>query len=175
MSIPVTAERIAPNAIRYEWTGTAPYVVWERGSVVLNESSLTEYVAQNLDGTTNPLPAIEVLDSTDTVAAQNQNYSPRVRMQWRGQADAELYLIQEYVDSTWTTRDAVIESGAGYYGYETDPYDHGDAPQWRILPQDSGQYQGTPISFTFNIVCNPLPPAVAYTYDSGTGLTVSAV
>lgn len=172
MPVTPTATRIAPSAVRYTWTGTAPYDVWLEGRRVLQQTSLTEYVAQTTDGSTNPLPAVEIFDDTDTGTPENQAYSPRVRMQWRGQADAALYIIEEYVDAAWTARATVVEDGRGYYGFEGRAHEDGDSVQWRVVPQDSGGYQGDPLAFTFSVVCNPRPPAVAYTYDSGTGLTV---
>lgn len=174
MPLTPTATRIAPSAVRYEWAGTAPFDVWLDGRKVMDQTSLTQYIAQTTDGTTNPLPAVEVHDATDTGTPQNQKYSPRVRIQWRGQADASIYLIQEYADAQWNTRTTALEDGRGYYSVETPRQADGDTIEWRVVPQDSGGYQGAPMEFTMMVVCNPYPPAVTYTYDSGTGLTVGA-
>lgn len=174
MPATVTATLIAPNAIRYTWTGTAPYDVWQEGALVLSGTTLTEYIAQTTDGSTNPLPAIEVRDADDTGTAQNKAYSPRVRMQWRGQADAAVYIIQQYTGGEWVSRATVNEDRTGYYAFETTAHDDGDSAQWRVVPQDSGGYEGEPLGFTFAVVCNPMPPAVEYSYSSGTGLTVEA-
>ena len=174
MPVTPTTTRIAPSAIKYTWTGTAPYDVWVDGRKALDQTSLTEYITQTTDGTTNPLPPVEIFDATDTGTPQNKKYSPRLRFQWRGQSDAAIYLIQEYAAAAWTTKATVLEDGRGYYSFETPRQEDGATIQWRVLPQDSAGYQGDPLPFSFTVVCNPYPPAVEYTYSSIAGLIVSA-
>ena len=169
MPITPTATRTGSYSVRYDWSGTAPFDVWRDGVKVLNQTDATTLTVQTTDGTTNPLPAVEILDSTDTDPAQSEVYSPRLRFQWRGQADASLYIVQQYTAGEWTTIQAVRESGIGYYCYDCLAQADGEDVQFRVLPQDSRGYQGLPISFTARVVCNPAPPAVAFTYDSGTG------
>ena len=93
MPVTPTATRLAPSAVLYSWTGTAPFDVWLDGRKVMDQTSLTDYIAQTTDGTTNPLPAIEIFDANDTGTPQSQQYTPRPTFQWRGQADAAIYLI----------------------------------------------------------------------------------
>lgn len=170
-----TTERLGSYAVKYSWSGTAPYDVYQDGKLVLDQTSLTQYIAQTTDGTTNPLPAIEILDDTDTVTADSILYSPRVRFQWRGQSDAVLYIVQEYVSGTWTARGSVNEDGRGYYDFETQALADDTTAQWRVLPQDNNGYQGEPLPFSFYVVRNPAPPAVTFSYSAGTSnLTVSA-
>ena len=175
MPLTPTATRTGANSVKYTWSGTAPYDVWQDGIKVLDQTTLTQYIAQTLDGSTNPLPAIEVLDDTDTTTAQSYRFSPRVTFQWRGQADALVYLIQEYVDAEWTTRAAAVETGDGYYQFTTAALDDVTTATWRVRPQDANGYSGDPVTLTHFMVRNPAPPAVSYSYSSGTGnLTVSA-
>jgi hypothetical protein len=173
MAITPTATRLGTYSVRYDWTGTGPYDVWLNGQRVLTSTTAETYTAQTTDGTTNPLPAIEVLEAGD--AAESDTYSPLLRMQWRGQSGASLYLVQQYVDSEWTTIGAVRENGTGYYAYTTTALTDGDTEQFRVRAQDSRGYQSEPVTFTHTVVCNPAPPVVSYTYDDNTGdLTVDA-
>lgn len=176
MPLTPTAERVGDYAVKYSWSGTAPFDVWLDGVLLLNQTSLTERVVQTIDGTTDPLPAVEILDDTDTETAESYRYSPLLRFQWRGQAGVTLYLIQEYSDAAWTTRAVAYENGQGYYTHTTTALADATAHQWRVLAQDENGYTGDALTITHTTVRNPAPPAVAYSYDEGTGnLTVSAL
>lgn len=176
MPLTPTATRTGRYSVTYTWSGTAPFNVWLDGINVLQNTTATTYTAQSTDGTTNPLPAIEVLDDTDTDAAQSQAYSPRVKFQWRGQADASLYIIEYFDDGEWTPIASVKESGIGYYSFESTAQGDGETVQFRVIAQDSRGYQSLPLTLSHTVVCNPAPPAVAYTYSAGTGLlTVAGV
>jgi hypothetical protein len=168
-----TIQRIGPRAWRYTWSGTAPFDVWIDGAKVLDQTTLLTYIAQG-DNSHTP-PALEIRDAADTGLPQSVTYSPIMRFQWRGQTDASLYIVQQYIGSTWTTQNAVRETGRGYYTYSTLAQDDGTLSQWRILPQDSRGYRGAAVTFSQTIIRNPPPPTVLYAYDEGTTtLTVSA-
>lgn len=174
MPVTPTATRTGSYAVRYEWMGTAPFDVWRDGRIVLEQTTATTYTAQTTDGTTAPLPAIEILDDTDTTIAQSRQYSPVVRFQWRGQSDASYYKIQQYVDSEWTAIGMVRESGAGYYSWASQPQTDGESVEFRVVPYDTRGYDGLPLPVTHTVVCNPSPPDVSYTYNAGTGLLTIA-
>ena len=170
MPITPTAIRTGSYSVKYDWSGTAPYDVWQDGVKVRNQTTSTTYTAQTTNGTTNPLPAIEITDSTDTDPAQSIQYSPLVKFQWRGQADASYYVVEQYIDSEWTALAMIKENGTGYYSYESTHQTDGITAEFRVLPTDSRAYQGLPLPITHTVVRNPVPPAVAYSYSAGTGL-----
>ena len=168
-----TAEKLGAYSVRYTWAGTSPFDVYVNGERVLNQTTDTTLVVQYPSEATPH--ACEVRDANDTGTAASVEYSPRLRLQWRGQADAQFYHIQKYVASVWTTQQIASETGKGYYNYTTTAQADDTTVQWRVMPQDSRGYQGTPVDFSFFVVRNPAPPAVAYSYAAGTGLlTVSA-
>ncbi len=176
MPLTPTATRIGSYSVQYAWSGTAPFNVWLDGANVLQDSTLTSYRAQTTDGTTNPLPAIEVLDSTDTEIAESRRYSPLVRIQWRGQNDAAFYIIEQNISASWTPLTMVREDGSGYYSFESTAQADGSTAEFRVIPYDSRGYDGIPVYITHSVVCNPSPPAIAYDYDDGTGdLTVEGI
>lgn len=173
MPIIPTAERLGRYSTRYTWSGDAPFRVWVNGELRLNLTDDTELIVQ-YPGEATP-HAIEVLDDNDTDPAESQAHSPRLRIQWRGQADASAYLVQRWDGSDWETRTPIGENGGGYYRYLTVPEVDGTEVQWRIVAQDAQGYQGAVLRHTQTVVCNPLPPSFADSYDSGTGLlTVEA-
>lgn len=172
MSIATTAERVGPYSVRYTWSGTAPYDVWVNGEKIADQTTDTEYVSESF-GSAVPV-AIEVTDADDVNPADSDRYSPRIRFQWRGQADAAFYLLQRYDGESWITKQIANETGKGYYTFTTVADADGDTPQWRVLSEDSRGYQSEVRSHSHTIVCNPTPPNVAFSYDEGTGLlTVS--
>lgn len=174
MPLTPTAERISSRTVKYTWSGDAPYDVWLDGTKVLSASDATQYIAQTTDGTTNPLPAIEVRDDNDSGLAQSEQYAPTFRLQWRGQTDAAIYIIQEYVSDNWTTRATAIETGAGYYNYTTRALPDNTSANWRVVPRDVNGYEGDPVYFTHTVVCNPAPPAVTFSYSGGNITAASA-
>ena len=164
-----TATRLGQYSVQYTWSGTSPYYVYQDGQLVLDATTATTYTAQTTDGTTNPLPAIEVHDSATAATIQSSVYSPLVRIQWRGQTDASYYLIEQYIDSEWTAMGRVRESGAGYYAYTTTAQEDGATVQLRVTPVDTRGYEGLATTFTHVVVCNPAPYPVTYSYNAGTG------
>jgi hypothetical protein len=174
MPLTPTATRTGTYAVRYDWTGTAPFDVWQDGIRVLSGTTLTTYTAQTTDGTSNPLPAVEITDVTDTALAESERFSPRVKFQWRGQSDASYYRIQQYLDSEWTSIGMVKENGTGYYSWESTAQTDGSSAQFRVVPYDTRGYDGLPLTITHAVVCNPAPPAVSYSYSAGTGLLTIA-
>lgn len=172
--IPI-AEQLAPNAVRYTWSGDAPFDVWLRGELVASQVSTTslivEYAGEDAE------PWIEVLDANDVDPAQSWQHSPRIRLQWRGQADAALYFIERNNGSTWEAKAVTVENARGYYSHVTLPEANGAMVQWRVRAEDARGYEGAAVlEHTQVVICVPETPAVSGAYDEGTGnLTVSAV
>jgi hypothetical protein len=165
-------QRIGPRSWRYTWSGTAPFDVWQDGAKVLVQTALLTYIVQGENNHTPP--ALEIRDADDTGLPDSVTYSPIMKLQWRGQADASLYIVQKYIDAAWTTQIAVRETGRGYYTFLTLPQDDGVLSQWRVIPQDERGYQGAAVTFSQTIIRNPPPPTVLYAYDEDTpALTVS--
>lgn len=173
MSLTPTAERLGTYAVRYTWSGTAPYAVWVNGEKLLNQTTLTEAIVQ-FPGESVP-HACEVRDANDSGSAESVVYSPRLRIQWRGQNDAEYYKVQTYTGGAWATQQVVREDGSGYYQFSTVAQTDGATVQWRVVPVDERGYSGAAIDFSQFVVRNPAPPDVTMTYAAGTGLlTVAA-
>ena len=173
MSLTPTAETVGAYSTRYTWSGTAPYDVYLNGDLYLDQTSATTAVIQ-YPGETVPY-AIEVRDATDSGLPESVKFSPNLRLQWRGQAGTDYYKIETYTGGEWVTQQIAKENGAGYYSFVTVAQGDATSPQWRVVPVDARKYEGDPVSFTQYIVRNPEPPAVAFSYDAGTGdLTVSA-
>jgi len=114
-------------------------------------------------------PALEVLDANDTTDAQNVTWTPRVTLQWRGSTDAHYYLVQESVDGAWVTRNYQLESGRGYYQYDSTALDDGESNDWRVVPYDLYDVAGSGLPYQFLVVRNPAPPRISMEYDQTTG------
>lgn len=170
-----TITRKGPTSWEYQWTGTGPYDAYIDGAKRLDQSTATSLIVQGDSATasTSTPPAVELRDITSTGSPQSVVYSPRRRIQWRGQSDAALYLIQRYVDAAWATQQVVQEDGRGYYTYTTIPLTDGTTEQWRIVPRDSRGYEGGTITITETIVANPPPPNVTLTYSGASTKTIT--
>jgi len=167
------AEIQGPYAVRYTWSGMAPFDVWMHGEKVIDQSDSAMFVAES------PLSpghaAIEVRDADSIGEPESLQFSPRLRLQWRGQRDAAYYLIQRYDGSAWETRQIAVETGRGYYRFSTTAEADGATVQWRVVAEDAEGNQGEVAGLTRMVVCNPVAAAVVGTYDDGTGdLTIAA-
>jgi len=168
---PPTAERLSDYATRYTWSGTAPYDVWLRGQRMAFQTTATVFVVEHYGE--DVAPWIEVLDATDTDPAESLANSPRLRLQWRGQTDANLYLIQRWDGADWETKAMQREDGRGYFSHWTTAEQDGTTPQWRVIAQDVRGYESEMIAWEQLIVCNPTAPLVDGSYAAG-DLTVEA-
>lgn len=173
MPLITTTEQVAATTVRYSWSGTAPYDVWLNGECLLRQTASTSFVVE-YDGESAE-PWIEVLDSTDVDPAQSELYSPRMRLQWRGQADAQHYAVQRFnVDTeAWDDAQFVAELGRGYCWTKTPPEADGATAPWRVVAMGSRGYESPVVAVGRVIVCNPRTPVVAGVYDALSGdLTV---
>jgi hypothetical protein len=119
--------------------------------------------------------AAELRDADSTGTAESVLYPPYLILQWRGDDDAESYLIQQYVDSAWSDIANVAEDNKGYYQYQTVALTDATTHQWRVLPVDHYGNEGTPVQFDMFLVRNPDTPSYAVTWDAGTNeIVVSA-
>lgn len=162
---------------KYTWTGTDPYDVYraDLGLIELTQTDLEEITLtgySTLSNTNLALddeepPPLEIIDSADTSTPECLTYPPFSVLQWRGNADASYYIVQQYVGSTWTTYgEPTVENGAGYYKVSTGPLADVTTHNWRVLPVDSEGNQGDPVTFEIFMVRNPAPPRITCTYSS---------
>lgn len=179
----------------YTYSGTAPFRLYSDGRYLLGQPTNDTQIV--LEGTrervglqrdwrdasftigtptdTEEPPPLEVLDANDTEDALNIQFPPRMRLQWRGNSDADFYQIEEQIDSVWTLKGVVKESGQGYYFYTTDALTDGTTYNYRVLPVDAAENEGTPITYSAAVVRNPAPPRISISYDSSSNtITASA-
>ena len=123
----------------FTWTGAGTFYVWLNG-VLLGEAEDGVYdFAQ--DGYYAAPPPLEITDDPDT--AQSQLYPPFATLQWREIDGATAYYVEEYVDSIWVGRRTLMAA------------------------LDARGNPGTPVAFTFALVCNPAPPEVVDAFAAG--------
>ncbi|MEN6536338.1 MAG: hypothetical protein ABFD89_21960 [Bryobacteraceae bacterium] len=154
------------------WTSTvgAPYRVYRDG-VLVSTQEATEFLVSVDDGDS---PLIEVLDA-DTVNPTDA-HPPNLILGWQRDADAVQYLIEEYSGGAWVARDRIVPvSGSEWLTYSTGTLADVTSHQWRIKPIDAAGNSGTVLAFTVLMVRYPDPPAVTFTYASGTAkITIAA-
>lgn len=169
--------KVGPAAWRYMWSGTSPYWVYRYGMALLQETTLTQLIVES----TNDYepPPIEVRESAEAESTIEQlNNPPYATLQWFMAANAQEYVVQQQVTeggvSTWKTLRVLFERGHGYYALATPVLDDVTTHTFRVVAVDA-QGNQNPINFSLFMTRNPDPPAVAMSYDAGTGLlTVSA-
>lgn len=116
---------------------------------------------------------IEILD--DATVAAGEVFPPTLTLGWHRVADANQYVIEEYVASVWTERARVDEVGSGYYMWSSRVLEDVTTHQFRVTPEDDNGISGTPIEFTALMARNPDRPSRVITYDDQTGkVTVAA-
>jgi len=166
----------ANAAVRYTWSGTAPFTAMARGVAVVQNNDQTSVILEHEDGQTHTQPVpIEVIDSTETdVALQQVLHPPNITLQFRGRRTNSYYKIELYVAALldWYNGGTIYEDGRGYYqltlsNTPTDNY------SFRVTPYDESGTAGEPLAFTIFHHTNPIPPELTYTYASGGGGVVT--
>lgn len=158
------------------WTSDvgAPYRVYRDGVIVSTQES-AEYYASVDDG---DVPVIEVLDA-DTESPSDA-HPPKILLGWQRDADAVWYLVEEYSGGEWTERARIVPASLpgvspAWLAYSTGTVADVTSHQWRVTPYDAAGNAGTALSFTTLMVRYPDPPAVTFSYDSGTAkVTIAA-
>jgi hypothetical protein len=110
------------------------------------------------------------------MAAQNEMYSPRVTIQWRGIQRSDSYVVERLTGSgssaVWEERRHINETGRGYYSFLSDPLEDAASHQFRVIALDYVGNESDPISFTMFMVRNPAPPVVSVSINSSGDLEV---
>jgi hypothetical protein len=161
-------EKLGPSAWRFAWTDTtAPYRIFLEGRLVI--TAPTNTVSLDLEDYPTYPPPIEVIDATmDDTDALSVSYPPYITLQWIGVAAAVVYRIEYYSGGTWIPVDTIDGGGEGYYTFETTKIDNNETAQWRIVPLDAQENEGTPLSFNFSVVGAPdSPELVSHEYSGG--------
>jgi hypothetical protein len=170
-SIAFTVERYGANVLRLSWstTGAAFYYVYIDGVLAAIVNRLWYQFSISRDEQVQ----VEVCDSSSDVPAVA--YPGNALLTWQGDTEAAYYLIQQYVGSAWTTVRTVQETGAPFYQYRSAFLDDCTTHQFRVVPVNTSEIQGTPKEFTFLVVRYPDAPSATYTYDSEDNLLSIAV
>lgn len=170
-SIDYTVSYYGTNVIRIDWTttGADDYYVYLDGVLAATVSRLWYQFTL----ATGEQVQIEVCDSSSDVPATA--YPGNALITWQRDSEASYYIVQQYVDSAWTTVRTVQDTGVPYYQYRSAFLDDCTTHQFRVVPVDANEIQGTPKEFTFLMVRYPDAPSATYTYDAENNLLSVAV
>lgn len=168
--------KLAYGVWRYDWTGTAPFRVFDYGtySFQIEATDETSYFVTS-DNNIEP-PPIEVFDSTETASvAVGETYPASIVIQWRGYSYADYYDVQKEVSpSTFETVYREPETGAGYYRYISQKeMEDVETVTYRVIVYDKSG-ESVNVDTTQIVIRNPSPPELTYTYNAGTGLLTIA-
>lgn len=156
--------KIGRQSWRYSWAATtAPYRVYLRGALIATTAAV-EYDIEEAGATDEP-PILEILDATEG-AAETVTYPHHAVLQWRGDETASIYRVQEYIESAWTTRETVLETGVGYYHYTTEQLADVSTHLWRVQAIDDYNNASAALAFSVRIARNPDAPDITVTYDA---------
>ena len=155
----------------FSWTAgpTDIFTVWLNG-IQIDTVTGDEYECK-LNGYVSGPPPLEIVDDADD--AENDLYPPFAVLQWREVSGAAAYLIEQYIDSAWTTKKTIMDKSTGYYWYRTAVLTNETEYQFRVSALNKVGNPGTPVAYTFEIEHNPAAPDVAYTIDGSNDLIVS--
>ena len=116
-------------------------------------------------------PFLEVLDSS--TAAPSLAFPGRVTIAWDGVTGAGSYRIEEYVSAAWTARQTITDRGEGAFLWASRWLEDCQTHQFRVVPIGTDENEGTPLSFSFEMVRHPNTPSVSYVLNGDRTLTIS--
>ena len=174
MAEPWTASLQANGIWLFLWDADSgeAFDVWLLGEL-LETVTGGEYECAVSGYDTEP-PPLEIVDDQSGVVADNEQYPPYAVLQWREVTGAFAYIVQQYKNGIWVDIKTIMDSSSGYYWFNTQTLTDGTTNQFRIYASDDIGNTGTPISFNFVIMCNPLRTSVTYEIDSNGDLVVGA-
>lgn len=155
----------------FAWTAGAsdPFDIYLDG-VLLDSVEGGSFEAE-VEGYDTAPPPLEIVE--EDADAESILYPPYALLQWRGLTGADAYVVEKYVSGDWQAMKTVMEVAAGYYTYRTRLIDDCEETSFRVTALDLRGNEGTPITFTFNVVRNPAPPDIEFTMTGG-DIVVSA-
>ena len=167
---------LGDGVFRVTWStdqgdGTVFYVYL--GGLFAFETQLTEWTFQTPAGGETAALHIEILD-------EEPGYDPevlpgRALLCWYGVDDVDYYTVEEYVDSSWTERQRIIDRGEGYFRWRSRILEDVTTHQFRVTATGDNGNDSTALSLTIFMVRVPDKPRVTYAYDDGTRkVTISA-
>jgi len=167
MAVTITDTRqIGPRTWTFTWASslTDPmFYVYRNGLLagITNHTSMSFEVAagERLD--------IEVFDDADAIPGRT--YPGRLRLGWQAADGAIAYRVEEFVDTAWVTRRRILETGRGYYIYETRWLDDETEYNWRVVSESAYGVDGGTLEFTGLMVRTPDRAELGWSYDSETG------
>ncbi len=165
-----TVTRQEDGSWLFSWTaGAAPFRIFLDGKLIDTVTTLYyEYPPSDYQDTPPPLEIAGAADEAET-----ELYPAWATLQWRAAENADVYVAQQYIGSSWVDVNTQPEDRRGTYIYETPSLTDATAAQWRVVARDASGREGTPLAFTFKVNRNPPPPDVTYSASGGT-LTTAA-
>lgn len=177
-------KKVGASAWRFNYSGTGPYSIYYRGSLLEEGREEDWYIYDGLGLEAEP-PALEIIDSTQSESDVATVQRPgNGILQWRRQLDANFYKVQKFVSSVWVNFfPIIIEDGRGYYQFDTGQlFDNAvllAAPSsdlFRVIVVDGQGNESVEIEFELIGRRIPDPLEVTVTYDEITNkFTIAAV
>lgn len=164
MTINATVARRTDGGWDFTWSGgTPPYAIWLDGE--LQETTTLPAWSSTLANYEDVPPDVEILSAGDD--SQNEELPPYQLLQWRGNQNADVYLVSQFIDSAWVVVQTINEVGLGYYQWPSPPQPDGVLVQYRIQASDNQGNTGSPLSFSVEVCRNPIHPSTTATIVAG--------
>lgn len=177
MAVTFNKPELCPDTMcwRVSWTSTETAPVTFR--VFRDGQQISSFTSPDQSGeiTVSVPPGehvvIDVLDTASQVPAKV--FPARMTVHWESVSDAVKYRVEEFVASVWTLRQEIVDSGAGAYTWLSRDLEDVTTHQFRVIPVDAADNQGTALTFSTLMVRYPAPPDVTFSYDGAGPKTVT--
>jgi len=111
---------------------------------------------------------LEILDDPDETPTTA--YPGKITIGWWAVSGAASYRVDEYIEGAWTARATLLETGLGYYRWDSRYLEDVTTHQFRVVPITAFGNDGAAAVFSVLMVRHPDVPSVAYTYDEDTAI-----
>jgi len=156
----------------FTWAvGTPPYAVWLDGRQLASGLTVESFLYEEAIHE-DEAPPLEILNDGDPV--QNQLFPPRIQIQFRALQAAAAYIIEQFIAAAWVQVAQIMEAKRGYHNRETEPLDDATTHLFRATALSVAGAEGTPLTFSIDMVRNPNTPQVAFSVSTAGDIVVSA-
>lgn len=151
--------------LKFQSDQTAPvtfyvYVDGLLADTIKSSSAVATYMVWVADG---DAAALEILDKP---CLPNHAFPPRFTLNWLKVSSAFEYRVDRYVSGVWVEQDRIREDGQNSYTYVTEKLEDETQHQFRIVPVDANDIDGSALSFTKLMVRHPDVPTLSVIVSS---------
>lgn len=160
----LTYTQIGPTMYRFSYESDLEdpiFYIYVDGNLVTETRETTYDVAVPSDWQIQ----FEVFDDEDDVP--DEHFPGSITLRWDGTPDATSFRVDKYIGSQWVAQQVVLSDESRVFHYDSEFLEDSTTHQYRVVPIDGAQRDGTALEFEVEMCRYPDTPSQSMSIDSG--------